>query len=91
MRVHIPQAGNEKPARPVDSYGSRWDSDARTEAGDPPSADYHRHAGLVATTDDIDDSCVSDCDRGWTARLAGWDVTPDEDENACGEDSHARN
>jgi hypothetical protein len=90
MRVHIPEAGNEKVARPVNSYGSRWHGDARTEARDPASPDHHRHAGLLATTDHIDNGCVGDCDRaGLIARLAGWKVTADGDKKECREDPHA--
>jgi hypothetical protein len=90
MRVHIPQTRNEKLPRPVNSYGSRWHADARTETRDPASRDHHRHASLLATAGNIDNGCIGDRDRaGSMAGLAGGKVAADDDKKECRENSHA--
>ena len=73
MRVHIPEAGNEKLSPAVHSPRSARHGDPPADIGDPISLRHHRHGGLPRAAGRIDERHVHDRDRAvLLARRLAW-------------------
>ena len=74
MRVHVPEAGNQEPARPIHAQGIARDGGVSADRGDLATVDQHGHPRQGWTAEHVQDRDIRDrhgiagCARGTLPR-----------------------